>query len=453
MTKIKKIAIAHRGEIALRILHTASEMDIKTVALHSDLDKNLLHIARADESINLGDGAPENNYLNINAILSALEKTDCDAIHPGYGFIAEKPNFVKRIEDAGKIFIGPDAALIALAEDRIAFRKFMHEQGITCVPGLYASIDNLDNDLLDEAKKLGFPLIIKEARGGGGRLLKIVYKESALAKEIDELKTKALNQSEDVKVYFEKFIHNPRHLELQILGDNYGNVIHLGIRDCSIQHWNTKDIEESFPLDGHDFDFNSLAEQCVNICKELKYSGAGTFEFLFDGRECYFMEMNTRLQVGHSVNELTTNVDLVKEQIKVADGEKLSINQNDIQPHGHSIECRIYAVDPKTFQKSKGLIQDLHIPGGPGIRVDTHIYTGYIIPERYDKLILKISAHSETREECINRMQLALEETVISGIKTNIPLLQLILSDPHYIANDFNLSLLEKKIGIRQQDE
>lgn len=443
----KKIIIANRGEIALRIHKAAQELGIKTVALYSNADVNLLHVKQTDEAICIGDAPVKSSYLNKQAVITAAEITKADAIHPGYGFFAENADFAKLVTEQGYTFIGPKAELIALMRNKIAARHLMTKYNVQCVPG---SLEPLTNDLAANAEladKIGFPVVIKAAKGGGGKAINVAYKPETLARTIDITRQQAAEMFGDDSVYLEKYLEDPRHIEVQVLADNFGNAIHLYARDCSTQRWNKKIIEEAPAYGVPELDLEAISNLCANVCKEVEYSGACTFEFLYLDGQFYFNEINTRVQVGHTVTEFITDMDIVKEQICVAAGEKLSKNQDQIRKHGHSIQCRIYAQDPRTQEASYGTITQFHAPGGPGIRVDAHIYDGYILPQNYDPLIAKIVAHGDTREHAIKRMSGALEELTIKGVKTNKTLHQAILQDPDFIAGKFTSSHLEKKLG------
>ncbi len=442
-----KIVIANRGEIALRILRACRELGIRTVALHSEADRNLKHVLMADETVCIGPAASSDSYLNIPAIISAAEVTDAVAIHPGYGFLAENADFAERVIQSGFIFIGPRPETIRLMGDKISAKEAMRRAGIPCVPGSDGPLaDDMDENLR-LAREIGFPVIIKAAGGGGGRGMRVVHSEAALPNAITMTRAEALAAFGNDQVYLEKFLERPRHIEFQVLADSHGNAIHLGERDCSTQRRHQKVIEEA-PAPGiTEKQRREIGERCVQACREIGYLGAGTFEFLYENGQFYFIEMNTRIQVEHPVTEMVTGVDLVKEQILVAAGEPLSYAQEDIKLRGHAIECRINAEDSKTFLPSPGLIEQLHLPGGPGIRLDTHIYAGYKVPPYYDSLIGKLIAHGETRTSALARMRTALAETVITGIKCNIPLLQRILNDSGFKAGGQHIHYLEEMLG------
>lgn len=445
---VKKILIANRGEIALRILRACKELGIKTVAVYSKADENLKHVGLADEAVCIGPSNSTDSYLNIPAVISAAEITDVDAIHPGYGFLAENADFAEAVEESGFIFIGPTAATIRQMGDKVSAINAMRAAGIPCVPGSNGALGHDGEVNIEIARKIGLPVIIKAAGGGGGRGMRVVRDESDLINAIAMTRTEAEAAFGNSHVYMEKFLDHPRHIEIQVLGDGKGNAIHLGERDCSTQRRHQKVIEEA-PAPGiTEEQRRKIGERCVTACKELSYRGAGTFEFLYQDGEFYFIEMNTRIQVEHPVTEMITGIDLVKEQILIAAGEPLRYQQKDIVFKGHAIECRINAEDPKSFLPSPGTITLYHAPGGPGIRVDTHIYNNYRVPPYYDSMIGKVIAYGETREVAIARMNNALDEMIIEGIKTNIALHQNVLNDPEFIRGGNNIHYLEKKLGI-----
>jgi acetyl-CoA carboxylase biotin carboxylase subunit len=445
---LEKIVIANRGEIALRILRACREMGIRTVAIHSSADRDLKHVRLADESVCIGPPASAQSYLNIPAIISAAEVTDAVAIHPGYGFLSENADFAERVEKSGFIFIGPRAETIRLMGDKISAIEAMKKAGVPCVPGSDGPLGENKAKTLALARSIGYPVIIKAAGGGGGRGMRVVHSEAALLNAISLTRSEANTAFGDDTVYMEKFLENPRHIEFQVLADGKGNAIHLFERDCSMQRRHQKVIEEA-PAPGISEQLRSrMGRLCAQACMEIGYRGAGTFEFLYENDEFYFIEMNTRLQVEHPVTEFITGVDLVKEQIRIAAGQPLSYAQEDLTVTGHAIECRINAEDPDNFMPSPGTIKTFHAPGGPGIRVDSHIYDGYTVPPYYDSMIGKIIAHGESREAALARMSTALEEAIIDGIKTNIPLHHRILSDSAFQAGGTNIHYLEKKLGL-----
>jgi len=443
-----KIVIANRGEIALRILRTCRELGIQTVAVHSTADRDLKHVRLADESVCIGPAPSIDSYLNIPALISAAEVTDAVAIHPGYGFLAENADFAERLEQSGFIFVGPRSETIRLMGDKVSAIAAMKKSGVPCVPGSDGPLDDDAERTLTIAKQIGYPVIIKAAAGGGGRGMRVVHSESNLLNAIVLTKSEAAAAFGSDVVYLEKFLENPRHIEIQILADQHGNAIHLGERDCSMQRRHQKVVEEA-PAPGISAELrDKIGTRCAEACKQIGYLGAGTFEFLYENGEFYFIEMNTRIQVEHPVTEMVTGVDIVKEQIRVAAGEHLSYTQDDIVIRGHALECRINAEDPHSFMPSPGLITEFHAPGGLGIRVDSHIYNGYRVPPYYDSMIGKLIAYGETRDAAIARMITALSECVIEGIKTNIPLHQEIFQDSAFRTGGTNIHYLEKKLGL-----
>jgi acetyl-CoA carboxylase biotin carboxylase subunit len=445
--KIEKIVIANRGEIALRILRACHAMGIRTVAVHSTVDRNLKHVAMADESVCIGPPPSSASYLNIPAIIAAAEVTDAEAIHPGYGFLAENADFAEQVEKSGFIFIGPRADTIRLMGDKVTAIAAMKEAGVPTVPGSDGPLDDDGERSLRIARGIGYPVIIKAAGGGGGRGMRVVHTEAALLNAIVMTRQEAQAAFGNPQVYMEKFLEHPRHVEIQVLGDGQGNAIHLGERDCSMQRRHQKVVEEA-PAPGIDDGQRArIGAVCVEACKRMNYRGAGTFEFLYEDENFYFIEMNTRIQVEHPVTELITGIDLVREQIRVAEGQPLAYRQQDIVFRGHAIECRINAEDPDTFMPSPGTVQRFHAAGGPGIRVDTHVYDGYRIPPNYDSMIGKLIAHGADRAEAIARMRIALAETVVDGIKTNIPLQQRIMTDEGFKAGGMNIHYLEKRLA------
>jgi acetyl-CoA carboxylase biotin carboxylase subunit len=447
---IEKIVIANRGEIALRILRACRALDIKTVALHSEADREAKYVRLADESVCIGPSAAKDSYLNIPAVISAAEVTDAQAIHPGYGFLSENADFAERVEQSGFIFIGPRADTIRLMGDKISAIEAMKKAGVPTVPGSDGPVgDDDDRENLRLAEKIGYPVIIKAAGGGGGRGMRVVHTEAALKNAISLTRTEARTAFNNDIVYMEKYLENPRHIEFQVLADEHGNAVHLGERDCSMQRRHQKVVEEA-PAPGLPEKLRlKIGERCAEACRKIGYRGAGTFEFLYENGEFYFIEMNTRVQVEHPVTEMITGVDIVREQIMIASGEKLSIRQKDVSWRGHAIECRINAEDPKTFMPSPGRITMYHPPGGPGIRVDTHVYSNYFVPPYYDSMVGKLIAFGDTREIAIARMRIALSEMVIDGIKTNIPLHTDIMNDAAFQAGGVNIHYLEKKLGLK----
>ncbi len=444
-----KIVIANRGEIALRILRACRELGIKAVAVHSEADRDLKHVRLADESVCIGPASSRDSYLNVPAIISAAEVTDAEAIHPGYGFLSENADFAERVQRSGFIFIGPRPETIRLMGDKVSAIEAMKQAGIPCLPGSDGPLSDDNEENLRIARRIGFPIIIKAAGGGGGRGMRVVHSEAALHSSIALTKAEAGAAFGNDMVYMEKFLENPRHVEFQVIADTHGNVVHLGERDCSTQRRHQKVIEEA-PAPGiSEEKRQQMGMRCVQACKELGYLGAGTFEFLYQDGEFYFIEMNTRVQVEHPVTEMVTGFDIVKEQLRIAAGNALSIRQEDVKMSGHAIECRINAEDPATFMPSPGLIEQFHMPGGPGIRVETHIYNGYKVPPYYDSMIGKLIAHGDTRDSAIARMRTALNEMVIGGIKCNIPLLLDIINDKAFQEGGQNIHYLEKKLGLK----
>ncbi len=445
---LEKIVIANRGEIALRILRACRELGIKTVAVHSDADRDLKHVRLADESVCIGPAASAASYLNVPAIISAAEVTDAVAIHPGYGFLSENADFAERVEQSGFTFIGPRPDTIRLMGDKITAIEAMKEAGVPTVPGSDGPLDEDTDRTLGLARDIGYPVIIKAAGGGGGRGMRVVHSEAALLAAISLTKAEAGGAFGNDTVYMEKYLENPRHVEFQVLADTHGNAIHLGERDCSMQRRHQKVVEEA-PAPGiTDEQRNHIGERCAEACRRIGYRGAGTFEFLYEDGEFYFIEMNTRVQVEHPVTEMITGVDIVKEQLNIAADEPLAYRQQDIEIRGHAIECRINAEDPTNFMPSPGTISQLHVAGGPGIRFDSHIYNGYSVPPYYDSMIGKLIAHGATRESAIARMRVALSEMVVEGIKTNIPLQADIMRDTNFAAGGVNIHYLEKKLGL-----
>ncbi|NIL95117.1 MAG: acetyl-CoA carboxylase biotin carboxylase subunit [Woeseiaceae bacterium] len=445
---LDKIVIANRGEIALRILRACREMGIKTVAVHSNADNNLKHVLLADETVCIGPANSTESYLNMPAIISAAEVTDAVAIHPGYGFLSENADFAERVESSGFTFIGPPASAIRLMGDKVSAIQAMKSAGVPCVPGSDGPLGEDIDDVIKMARDIGYPVIIKAAAGGGGRGMRVVHAEASLAAAITVTKAEARAAFGNDTVYMEKFLEHPRHVEIQVIADSHGNAVHLGERDCSMQRRHQKVIEEA-PAPGiTEEQRNRIGGRCVQACKEIGYRSAGTFEFLYEDGEFYFIEMNTRLQVEHPVTEMITGVDLVREQLRVASGEELSIRQEDVHIDGHAIECRINAEDPKTFMPSPGLINLYHAPGGPGVRIDSHIYSGYKVPPYYDSMIGKLIAHGADRDAAIARMKNALTEIVIEGIKTNVPLHQEIFQHAAFHRGGTDIHYLEKRLGL-----
>lgn len=447
---LEKVVIANRGEIALRILRACKELGIKTVAVHSTADRELKHVLLADETVCIGPAQSAKSYLNIPAIIAAAEVTGADAIHPGYGFLSENADFAEQVESSGFIFIGPTADVIRLMGDKVSAINAMKKAGVPCVPG---SDGPLTSDIAKNkeiAKRIGYPIIIKASGGGGGRGMRVVRSEDALEESIAMTKAEAKAAFNNDMVYMEKYLENPRHVEIQVLADTHGNAVYLAERDCSMQRRHQKVVEEA-PAPGITEEVRrDIGTRCANACIEIGYRGAGTFEFLYENGEFYFIEMNTRIQVEHPVTEMITGVDLVKEQLRIASGLPISFKQEDIKVKGHAIECRINAEDPKTFLPSPGKVDHLHSPGGLGVRWDSHVYAGYTVPPHYDSMIAKLITYGDTREVAIRRMQNALSETIIDGIKTNIPLHELILEDKNFQKGGTNIHYLEKKLGMHE---
>lgn len=444
----EKIVIANRGEIALRIQRACRMLGIRTVALHSEADRDAKYVRLADESVCIGPARAMDSYLNIPAVISAAEVTDAQAIHPGYGFLSENADFAERVEKSGFVFIGPRAETIRLMGDKISAIKAMKKAGIPCVPGSDGPLPKDERELLRLAAEIGYPVLIKASGGGGGRGMRVVHTEAALLNAVVMTRAEAAAAFDNETVYMEKYLENPRHVEFQVLADEHGNAIHLGERDCSMQRRHQKVVEES-PAPGVAEKLrHRIGERCADACRRIGYRGAGTFEFLYQDGDFYFIEMNTRVQVEHPVTEMVTGVDIVKEQIHIAAGQKLAYRQKDINWYGHAIECRINAEDPQRFTPSPGRITYYHPPGGPGVRVDTHVYNNYTVPPYYDSMVAKVIAHAETRELALARMRVALSEMVVEGIKTNIPLHQDILNDASFIKGGVNIHYLEKKLGL-----
>ncbi len=446
---LEKVLIANRGEIALRIVRACQELGIKTVAAYSSADANLKHVLLADETVCIGPPASSQSYLNMPAMIAAAEVTDSVAIHPGYGFLSENADFAEQVEESGFIFIGPKPKTLRLMGDKVSAIRAMRASGVPCVPGSDGLLaeDNEENARL--ARDIGYPVMIKASGGGGGRGMRVVHSEASLFNAIAVTKGEALSAFGDDRVYLEKFLEHPRHIEFQVIADNHGNAIHLGERDCSMQRRQQKIVEEA-PAPGISAEERSkMGDRCAKACIEIDYRGVGTFEFLYQDGEYFFIEMNTRVQVEHPVTEMVTGRDIVKAQLLIASGEPLQWQQSDITWSGHAIECRINAEDPKTFMPSPGTISLWHAPGGPGIRVDSHIYSGYAVPPYYDSLIGKLIAHGENRDSAIARMTTALSEVVVEGIRTNIPLHQEIFQHAAFKKGGTDISYLEKRLGLK----
>jgi acetyl-CoA carboxylase biotin carboxylase subunit len=443
----EKILIANRGEIALRIQRACREMGIKTVVVHSEADREAKYVKLADESVCIGPAPSAQSYLNMPAIISAAEVTDAEAIHPGYGFLSENADFAERVEKSGFVFIGPRSDSIRLMGDKVSAKQAMIKAGVPCVPGSDGALPDDPKEIIRVARKIGYPVIIKAAGGGGGRGMRVVHTEAALLNAVTMTKTEAGSAFGNPEVYMEKYLENPRHVEIQILADEFKNAIWLGERDCSMQRRHQKVIEEA-PAPGIPRKLiERIGDRCADACRKMGYRGAGTFEFLYENGEFYFIEMNTRVQVEHPVTEMITGVDIVQEQIRIAAGEKLRFRQRDIELKGHAIECRINAEDPFKFTPSPGKIVSWHVPGGPGIRVDSHAYAGYYVPPNYDSMVGKVIAYGPTREQAIKRMQIALSEMVVEGIQTNIPLHRELMVDARFIEGGTNIHYLEQKLA------
>ena len=445
---LEKVLIANRGEIALRILRACKELGIKTVAVHSTADRELMHLSLADESVCIGPAPAAKSYLNIPAIIAAAEVTGATAIHPGYGFLAENADFAEQVEKSGFAFIGPTADVIRLMGDKVSAKEAMIKSGVPVVPGSDGPLPEDEEEALRIAREVGYPVIIKAAGGGGGRGMRVVHKEEDLIKSARLTRTEAGAAFGNEMVYLEKFLVNPRHVEVQVLSDGQGNAIHLGDRDCSLQRRHQKVLEEA-PAPGIDEKARAeVLKRCVDACIEIGYRGAGTFEFLYEDGRFYFIEMNTRVQVEHPVTEMVTGVDIVKEMLRIAGGDKLSIKQEDVVIRGHALECRINAEDPDNFMPCPGKVKHFHAPGGNGIRVDSHLYSGYSVPPNYDSLIGKLISYGRTRDEAMARMRNALDEIVVDGIKTNIPLHRDLVVDKGFNKGGVNIHYLEKKLGM-----
>ncbi len=445
---LEKVLIANRGEIALRILRACKELDIETVAVHSKVDAALKHVKLADEAICIGPNPSPQSYLNVPAIISAMEITGATGVHPGYGFLAENADFAEQVEKSGFVFIGPTADTIRIMGDKVAAIKAMKAAGVPTVPGSDGPLTENEEQLRQTAQRIGYPVIIKAAAGGGGRGMRVVESEDSLINSVTITKTEAAAAFGDGTVYMEKFLQNPRHVEVQVLADGQGRAIHLGDRDCSLQRRHQKVLEEA-PAPGIPEDARqAVFDSCVNACVQINYRGAGTFEFLYEDGRFYFIEMNTRVQVEHPVSEMITGVDIVKEQLLIASGLPLSFQQEDISFHGHAFECRINAEDPVNFMPQPGTIEAYHAPGGNGIRVDSHIYNGYTVPPNYDSLIGKVITYGRDRDTALSRMRIALDEMVIEGIKTNIALQEDLVRDEAFKKGGINIHYLEKKLGL-----
>lgn len=448
-----KILIANRGEIALRILRACRELGIRTVAVYSEADAEAKYVKLADESVCIGPPPSAQSYLNVPALIAAAEVTDAQAIHPGYGFLSENADFAEKVERSGFVFIGPKAETIRLMGDKVSAKQAMKKAGVPVVPGSEGSLPEDASEIIRIARSVGYPVLIKAAGGGGGRGMRVVHNESALINAVTLTRGEALAAFGNGTVYLEKYLKAPRHIEIQVLADQHGNAIHLGERDCSMQRRHQKIIEEA-PAPGIPPKLiEKIGLRCVEACKKIGYRGAGTFEFLYEDGQFYFIEMNTRIQVEHPVTELITGVDIVQEQIRIAANFPLSIRQKELVKRGHAIECRINAEDPMTFVPSPGRITAWHPPGGPGVRVDSHVYNGYFVPPNYDAMVAKIITHGATREQAIARMRQALSELIIDGIKTNSPLHRELLEDPNFLKGGFSIHYLEERMARKAAPE
>jgi acetyl-CoA carboxylase biotin carboxylase subunit len=447
----EKILIANRGEIALRIQRACRELGIRTVVVHSEADTEAKYVKLADESVCIGPPPAAASYLNIPAIISAAEVTDAEAIHPGYGFLAENADFAEKVERSGFVFIGPHPENIRLMGDKVSAKQAMAKAGVPTVPGSEGALPDDPKEIVRIARKVGYPVIIKASGGGGGRGMRVVHTEAALLNAVNMTRSEALAAFANPVVYLERYLEQPRHIEIQVLADGQKNAVFLGERDCSLQRRHQKVIEEAPAPDLPAKLREKIGERCVDACKKIGYRGAGTFEFLYEEGEFYFIEMNTRIQVEHPVTEMITGIDIVQEQIHIASGEKLRLRQKDVQLRGHAIECRINAEDPYRFTPSPGKITSYHPPGGPGIRVDSHVYQGYTVPPNYDSMVGKVIAYGATREQAMARMRIALSEMVVEGIQTNLPLHRDLLNDTRFLRGGVSIHYLEQKLAQEQK--
>jgi len=447
----EKILIANRGEIALRIQRACRELGIRTVVVHSEADTEAKYVKLADESVCIGPPPASHSYLNIPAIISAAEVTDAEAIHPGYGFLSENADFADKVERSGFVFIGPRPDNIRLMGDKVSAKEAMRKAGVPCVPGSEGPLPEDPKEIVRVARKVGYPVIIKAAGGGGGRGMRVVHTEAALLNAVTMTRSEAQAAFSNPTVYLEKYLENPRHIEIQVLADVHKGAVYLGERDCSLQRRHQKVIEEAPAPELSPKLREKIGEKCIEACHKIGYRGAGTFEFLYEGGEFFFIEMNTRVQVEHPVTEMITGIDIVQTQIRIAAGEKLPFRQKDIQLRGHAIECRINAEDPYRFTPSPGRISSYHAPGGPGIRVDSHVYQGYTVPPNYDSMVGKVIAYGATREQAIRRMRVALSEMVVEGIQTNIPLQLELLNDIRFVRGGVSIHYLEQKLAQEQK--
>ncbi|TEA79087.1 acetyl-CoA carboxylase biotin carboxylase subunit [Allopusillimonas ginsengisoli] len=445
----EKILIANRGEIALRIQRACRELGIKTVVVHSEVDRDAKYVRLADESVCIGPAPARDSYLNMPAIISAAEVTDAEAIHPGYGFLAENADFAERVEKSGFAFIGPRPESIRLMGDKVSAKRAMIEANVPVVPGSEGALPDDPEEIQRIAREVGYPVIIKAAGGGGGRGMRVVYTEAALITAVAMTRNEAGAAFNNPEVYLEKFLENPRHVEIQVLADGGRHAVWLGERDCSMQRRHQKVIEEA-PAPGIARRLiERIGERCADACRKINYRGAGTFEFLYENGEFYFIEMNTRIQVEHTVTEMITGIDLVQQQILIAAGEKFTLRQRDVHFKGHAIECRINAEDPFNFMPSPGRITSWHTPGGPGVRMESHVFSGYVVPPNYDSMIAKLITYGDTRQQAIARMEIALSEMVVEGVKTNIPLHRELLQDARFVEGGTSIHYLEHKLSQR----
>lgn len=445
----EKILIANRGEIALRIQRACRELGIKTVVVHSEADRDAKYVRLADESVCIGPAPAQDSYLSMPAIISAAEVTDSEAIHPGYGFLSENADFADRVEKSGFVFIGPRPETIRLMGDKVSAKQAMIAAGVPVVPGSGGALTADPKEILHAASEVGYPVIIKAAGGGGGRGMRVVYTEAALLNAVAMTRTEAGAAFNNPEVYLEKYLENPRHIEIQVLADGEGKAVWLGERDCSMQRRNQKIIEEA-PAPGVDRALiERIGERCAEACRAMRYRGAGTFEFLYENDEFFFIEMNTRIQVEHTITEMITGIDLVQQQIRIAAGEKFTLRQRDVHLRGHAVECRINAEDPFKFTPSPGRITNWHTPGGPGVRMDSHVFSGYMVPPHYDSMIAKLITYGDTRHQALVRMDIALSEMIVEGIQTNIPLHRELLQDANFIKGGTSIHYLEQKLSQR----
>ncbi|WP_323029211.1 acetyl-CoA carboxylase biotin carboxylase subunit [Castellaniella defragrans] len=445
----EKILIANRGEIALRVLRACRELGVKTVVVHSEADRDAKYVRLADESVCIGPATPRDSYLNMPALISAAEVTDAEAIHPGYGFLSENADFAERVEKSGFVFIGPRPESIRTMGDKVSAKQAMIAAGVPVVPGSGGALPDDPREIQRIAAEVGYPVIIKAAGGGGGRGMRVVYTEAALLNAVAMTRTEAGAAFNNPEVYLEKFLENPRHIEIQVLADGEGKAVWLGERDCSMQRRHQKIIEEA-PAPGIERALvERIGERCAEACRQMRYRGAGTFEFLYENGEFFFIEMNTRIQVEHTITEMITGIDLVQQQLRIAAGEKFTLRQRDIHLHGHAIECRINAEDPYKFTPSPGRITNWHTPGGPGVRMDSHVFTGYTVPPYYDSMIAKLITYGDDRHQAIMRMDIALSEMIVEGVQTNIPLHRELMQDARFVEGGTSIHYLEQKLAAR----